>query len=61
MVKGDGSNSTDSSNVTEKNSTATKVEKKPKIEILKEEISKQESILDLQDLSGASLTLAQKR
>lgn len=60
-TQGDGTNSTESSNSTEKNSTSTKQEKKPKIEIIKEEISKTEFVLDLQDLTGGSLTLAQKR
>ena len=58
---GDGANATDSSNSTDKNSTSTKQEKKPKIEIVKEDIGKQESILDIQELAGASLGTAQKR
>ncbi len=58
---GDGANATDSSNSTDKNSTTTKQEKKPKVETLKEEIGKTESILDIQDLTGASLGTAQKR
>lgn len=59
---GDGTNGTDSSNsTTEKNSASVKQEKKPKVEILKEEISKKESVVDLQDIGGSTLETAQKR
>lgn len=58
---GENTNTTDSTNSTEKNSTAVKQEKKPKIEIFKEEISKQEMVLDFEDLSGDAQKASQKR
>lgn len=58
---GDTANATDSSNATEKNTTTTKTEKKPKIEIIKEEVGKEQTLLDLQELVGPSYELSQKR
>lgn len=59
---GDAANNTDSSNATEKNTTTTtKTEKKPKIEIIKEEVGKEQTILDLQELVGPSYEVSQKR
>ena len=62
FFKDDQANATDSSNSTDKNNaTTTKQEKKPKIETLKEEINKDETSLDLQNLVGSAFDVAKKR
>ena len=61
-ILGDTANATDGSNATEKNTTTTtKTEKKPKIEIFKEEVGKEQTLLDLQELVGPSYEVSQKR
>lgn len=61
-TQSDQANATDSSNSTDKNNaTTTKQEKKPKVETLKEEINKDETTLDLQNLVGSAFDVAKKR
>nr|CAG4646331.1 EOG090X07RL [Macrothrix elegans] len=60
QTQGDEGNTTNA-NSTEKNTNTTKQETKPKIEVLKEEIKREETPLDVPDLNGVSFESAQKR
>jgi len=55
------SDSTSSNSSTGKNDTAAKAEKKPKTEILKEELKKEQVVVDVNDLVGAQFETAVKR
>jgi len=55
------SNSANSNSSTGKNDTAQKADKKPKTEIMKEDLKKEQVVVDVNDLLGAQFEMATKR
>jgi len=60
-ISSEKTNETESSNSSSKNSADAKPEKKAKTEILKEDLSKEQVVVDLQDLVGVQFEAAVKR
>ena len=64
LLVGDVEKSSDSANSnssTGKNDTAQKADKKPKTEIMKEDLKKEQVVVDVNDLLGAQFEMATKR